>query len=50
MDLSTKVMIYNTEIVEKISQKPNKTFKIAYFEENKEELSKVKIKTVNVYE
>ncbi len=50
MDLSTKVMIYDTEIVEKISQKPSKTFKIAYFEENKDELSKVKIKTVNVYE
>lgn len=50
MDLSTKVIIYNTELEEKINPKPSKTFKIAYFEENKDELSKIKVKTVNVYE
>lgn len=50
MDLSTKVMIYNTEIKEKISKKPTKVFKVAYFDESKDELSKIKVKTVNVYE
>lgn len=50
MDLSTKVIIFNTELEEKINPKPSKTFKIAYFEENKDELSKIKVKTVNVYE
>lgn len=50
MDLSTKVIIYNTEFKDKISKKPSKVFKIAYFNDEKEELSKIKVKTVNVYE
>ena len=50
MDLSTKVIIYNTEIKEKIRKKPNKVFKIAYFDEDKDELAKIKVKTINVYE
>lgn len=50
MDLSTKVMIYNTEIKEKVSKKPSKVFKVAYFDDEKDELSKIKVKTINVYE
>lgn len=50
MDLSTKVIIYNTEIKEKIRKKPNKVFKIAYFDEDKDELAKIKVKIINVYE
>lgn len=46
MDLSTKVMLNN---IEKTDLKLSKIFKVAYFEE-KDELSKIKVKTINVYE
>ena len=49
MDLSTKVLIDSSKI-EKITSKPIKTFKIVTYEEPKNELSKIKVKTINVFE
>ena len=49
MDLSTNVLIDSSKI-ELISSKPMKTFKIVTFEDEKNELSKIKVKTVNVFE
>lgn len=50
MDLSTKVMINNADKEEKVEFKLSKTFKVGYFEEEKNELSKIKVKTISVYE
>ena len=49
MDLSTKVLVDSSKI-EKITSKPIKTFKIVTYEEPNNELSKIKIKTINVFE
>ena len=49
MDLSTKVLLDSSKI-EQISSKPVKTFKVVTFEEEKNELSKIKVKTINVFE
>ena len=49
MDLSTKVLLDSSKI-EKLTQKPIKTFKIVTYEEEKNELSKIKVKTINVFE
>ena len=49
MDLSTNVLVDSSRI-EDISKKPIKTFKIVTFEDEKNELSKIKVKTVNVFE
>lgn len=49
MDLSTKVLLDSSKI-EKITSKPVKTFKIVTYEEPKNELSKIKVKTINVFE
>lgn len=49
MDLSTKVLLDSSKI-EEITEKPIKTFKMVTYEEEKNELSKVKVKTINVFE
>ena len=49
MDLSTKVLLDSSKI-EEISINPVKTFKVVTFEEEKNELSKIKVKTINVFE
>ena len=49
MDLSTNVLVDSSKI-EELSKKPIKTFKIVTFEDEKNELSKIKVKTVNVFE
>lgn len=49
MNLSTKVLLDSSKI-EKLTSKPVKTFKVVTFEEEKNELSKIKVKTINVYE
>lgn len=49
MDLSTKVLIDSSKI-EKSNLKPIKTFKIVTYEDEKNELSKIKVKTINVFE
>ncbi|MBQ9658922.1 MAG: hypothetical protein IJV31_09210 [Clostridia bacterium] len=50
MDLSTKVLVYDTKISDKFPKKPSKIFKVACYEDEKNELSKIKIKTINLYE
>lgn len=49
MDLSTKVLIDSSKITE-LTSKPIKTFKVVTYENEKDELSKIKVKTVNVFE
>jgi len=49
MDLSTKVLVDSSKI-EHLSAKPIKTFKIVTYEDGKNELSKIKVKTINVFE
>ena len=49
MDLSTKVLIDSSKI-EELTSKPVKTFKIVTYEDDKNELSKIKVKTINVFE
>lgn len=49
MDLSTKVLIDSSKI-EDLTTKPIKTFKLVTYEDEKNELSKIKVKTINVFE
>lgn len=49
MDLSTKALIDSSKITD-LTNKPVKKFKIVTFEDEKNELSKIKVKTVNVFE
>lgn len=49
MDLSTKVLLDSSKI-EELTSKPTKTFKVVTYEEEKNELSKMKVKTINVFE
>ena len=49
MDLSTKALIDSSNITD-LTNKPVKKFKIVTFEDEKNELSKIKVKTVNVFE
>ena len=49
MDLSTKVLLDSSKL-EKLNSKPVKTFKVVTYEEDKNELSKIKVKTINVFE
>ena len=49
MDLSTKVLIDSSKI-EELTSKPVKTFKVVTYEDEKNELSKIKVKTINVFE
>ena len=49
MDLSTKVLLDSSKISNSAS-KPVKTFKVVTYEDEKDELSKVKVKTINVFE
>jgi len=49
MDLSTKVLLDSSKILE-LNLKPIKTFKVVTYEEEKDELSKIKVKTINVFE
>lgn len=49
MDLSTKVLLDSSKI-EELSSKPIKTFKVVTYEDEKNELSKIKVKTINVFE
>ena len=49
MNLSTKVLLDSSKL-EKITSKPVKTFKVVTYEEDKNELSKIKVKTINVFE
>ena len=49
MDLSTKALVDNSNILN-ISDKPVKKFRIVTFEDEKNELSKIKVKTINVFE
>ena len=49
MNLSTKVLLDGSKL-EKITSKPVKTFKVVTYEEDKNELSKIKVKTINVFE
>ena len=49
MDLSTKILIDSTKITYQ-NPKPIKTFKVVTYDEEKNELSKIKVKTINVYE
>lgn len=49
MDLSTKVLLDSSKI-ENLSSKPIKTFKVVTYEDDKNELSKIKVKTINVFE
>lgn len=50
MDLSSKVLISDLEIEARIKKEASKVINIAYFEIEKDELSKVKVKTINIYE
>ena len=49
MDLSTKVLLDSSKIAE-LNLKHVKTFKIVTYEEENNELSKTKVKTINVFE
>lgn len=49
MDLSTKALIDSSNVIN-ISDKPIKKFRIVTFEDEKNELSKIKVKTINVFE
>ena len=49
MNLSTKVLLDGSKL-EKITSKPVRTFKVVTYEEDKNELSKIKVKTINVFE
>jgi len=49
MDLSTKVLLDSSKITDLV-EKPIKTFKVVTYEEEKNELSKIKVKTINVFE
>ena len=49
MDLSTKVLLDSSKL-KKLTTKPVKTFKVVTYEEDKNELSKIKVKTINVFE
>ena len=49
MDLSTKVLLDSSKI-EKLTAKPIKTFKVVTYEDEKNELSKIKVKTINIFE
>ncbi len=49
MDLSTKVLIDSSKI-EELTSKPVRTFKVVTYEDDKNELSKIKVKTINVFE
>lgn len=49
MDLSTNVLIDSSRIIE-LSDKPIKTFRMVTFEDPMNELSKIKVKTINVFE
>ena len=49
MNLSTKVLLDSSKL-EKITSKPVRTFKVVTYEEDKNELSKIKVKTINVFE
>lgn len=49
MNLSTNVLLDSSNLAE-ITLKPIKTFKIVTYEDDKNELSKIKVKTINVFE
>jgi len=49
MDLSTKVLLDSSKITD-LTARAVKTFKVVTYEEEKNELSKIKVKTINVFE
>ncbi len=49
MDLSTKILLDSSKIRD-LTSKPVKTFKVVTYEDEKDELSKIKVKTINVFE
>ncbi len=49
MNLSTKILLDSSKIAN-LTSKPIKTFKVVTYEDEKNELSKIKVKTINVFE
>ncbi len=49
MDLSTKVLLDSSNITD-LNSRPIKTFKMVSYEDEKNELSKIKVTTINVFE
>ena len=49
MDLSTKVLLDSSKI-EELTSKPVRTFRVVTYESEGNELSKIKVKTINVFE